>query len=335
MRGFGITYDTGFINQGVSTRESFDPELVKHEMRVIREELHCTAVRITGGDVDRLEVAAVHAAGAGLEVWICPFTCDLTTGQLLDLLADCAARAERLRQGGAEVVLVTGSELSLFTVGFLPGETLDERLQLFSAPPLDLSGVPGLVNDFLGRAVAVVRARFGGKVTYASLPFEGVDWAPFDFVATDGGYRSIEVADHFVAGVRALVALGKPVAITEFGSATYRGAADRGARGGMVVEWEGAHPVRLDGDYVRDEEEQAAHLLELLDIFETEGVDTAFANTFASYHLPHREGPRADLDLAGYGVVKVLDGRPWEPKAAFHALATRYARMRGQERADA
>jgi hypothetical protein len=33
-----------------------------------------------------------------------------------------------------------------------------------------------------------------------------------------------------------LVALGKPVAITEFGAATFRGAGDRGARGLEIVE---------------------------------------------------------------------------------------------------
>jgi hypothetical protein len=36
MRGNGISYDTGFINAGVSTHEPFDPDVVKREMRVIR-----------------------------------------------------------------------------------------------------------------------------------------------------------------------------------------------------------------------------------------------------------------------------------------------------------
>jgi hypothetical protein len=100
MRGKGITYDTGFLNAGASTREPFDPEGVKREMRVIREDLHCNAVRVTGGDPDRLEIAATHAAEVGLEVWLSPFTCDLTTDELLDFLADCAERAERLRRRG-------------------------------------------------------------------------------------------------------------------------------------------------------------------------------------------------------------------------------------------
>ena len=120
MRGKGITYDTGFLSAGTSTREPFDPEVVRREMRVIRDDLHCNAVRVTGGDPDRLAIAAAHAADAGLEVWFCPFTCDLTADELLTLLADCAERAERLRRQGAEVVLLTGSELALFTRGFCP-----------------------------------------------------------------------------------------------------------------------------------------------------------------------------------------------------------------------
>ena len=44
--------------------------------------------------------------------------------------------------------------------------------------------------------------------------------------------------------------------------------------------------------------------------------------------FPHRpDDPRHDLDMAGFGVVKVAPGDParWERKAAFHALARRYA----------
>jgi hypothetical protein len=158
-----------------------------------------------------------------------------------------------------------------------------------------------------------------------------VDWTPFDFVSVDA-YRSSEIADRYRDGIRALVAGGKPVAITEFGCATHRGAAAKGTRGGMIVEWDGARPVRLDGDYVRDEQEQVAYLRELLELFEAEGVDTAFAYTFANYHLPHRAEPREDLDMASCGVVKVLEdgggraypGMPWEPKPAFSGLAGCY-----------
>ena len=332
MRGKGITYDTGFFNAGVSTREPFDPEVVRREMCVIHDDLHCNAVRITGGNADRLEIAAIHAASAGLEVWFSPFTCDLSTDELLGFLVDCAERAERLRRQGAEVVFVTGAELSLFNRGFLPGDTLKERLDLLAAPHRLrelLPQIPPRINNFLGKAATLVRERFGGKISYASIPsFESIDWTTFDFISVDA-YRSKEIANQYRASIRALVAQGKPVAITEFGCATFHGASDKSSWGGMIVEYENNKPLRLNGDYIRDEAEQATHLREMLDIFTAEGVDTVFVNTFASYHLPHRHDPRLDLDMASYGVVKVFEDHPghtypdmpWEPKAAFTALA--------------
>jgi hypothetical protein len=332
MRGKGISYDTGFISKGRNAREPFDPEVVRRELQIIRDDLQCNAVRVMGGDPERLEFAATSAAELGLEVWFSPYPLELTTDELLSLFADCAERA------GAEVVFVTGAELSLMNKGFLPGETLEERFELLNEPHRLRELIPQVtarVNEFLAKAAAIVRERFHGKITYAAIQLERVDWTPFDFVSVDL-YRSIEVADRFTEGVRALVAQGKPVAITEFGAATYRGAGDRGARGLEIVEYDkdtGA-PVRLNGEYLRDEEGQARYLLELLEVFEAGGVDSAFVFTFSLHGYLHRPDgdPREDLDLASYGIVKVLEDRhgeaypdmAWEPKTAFRMLADHY-----------
>jgi hypothetical protein len=56
---------------------------------------------------------------------------------------------------------------------------------------------------------------------------------------------------------------------------------------------------------------------------------SVFWFTFAGYSLVPGAGPRRDLDLAVYGVVKMTPGGPgsgyrglgWEPKLAFGALA--------------
>jgi hypothetical protein len=275
MRGKGISYDTGFVFNGAVSPDCFDLEVVGRELRIIRDDLHCNAVRVIGGDPERLELAAARAADLGLEVWFSPYP--------LELITEAGAR----------------------------------------------------VNEFLGQAVTLVRKRFGGRITYAAVPFERVDWAPFDIVSADL-YRSAAIAGQFRAGVRTLVAQGKPVAMTEFGAATYRGAADRGAQGLEIVEYDPdtRAPVRLDGEYARDEAGQAAYLRELLETFDAEGVDSAFVFAFAVHGFPHRPGgdPRDDLDLASYGVVKLLDGRhgqtypdmTWEPKAAFTAVADCY-----------
>lgn len=340
VRGRGITYDTGAFPAGASTRAVFDPAVVARELGIIARDLHCTAVRITGGDADRMSVAAQAGAAAGLQVWFSPFPCELTTERTAEFLLECAERAERLRRGGADVVLVAGGELSVFCRGFLPGAGLFDRIAALAAAPAAehrelLDRVPVALNAFFADLLPRLRAVFGGPITYAAVPFERVDWRPFDVVAVDA-YRDGRNAAHFREQVRALRTHGKPVVVTEFGCCTYRGAGADGGRGWLVAVDRDARPRQLRPGHVRDEGEQVRYLQEVLQIFEDECVDTAFWFTFANYAFPDERrssgSPLRDLDLASYGVVRVLgSGRgrsypdmAWEPKEVFHALARSY-----------
>ena len=339
MRARGMTYETGFVTHGRISRAQFDRAVVRAELAIIRDDLHCNAVQIIGGDPDRLELAAGLAAELGMEVWFSPYPLELDLEQILELFRDCAERAERLRRTGAAVVFVAGVELSVMNRGFLPGDSPEDRVARLMgqsetrAESVRLVGVR--INAFLRDAVAAVRERFQGKLTYAAIQYEQVDWTPFDFVTFEL-IRSAEVADVFRDAVRTLAQGPKPLAITGFGTAAYRGAGDRGGRVLEVVEYdpETKAPVRLNDVYERDEAGQAAYLSELLEIFETEGVDSAFVFLFALPGFPHRPDgdPHDDLDRAGLGIVKLLEGRrgqtypdmEWEPKAAFAAVAEQY-----------
>lgn len=335
MRGKGITYEVGLVRNAAITRSHWDPDVVKRELGIIRDDLHCNAVRVVGGDAQRMELAATYAADLGLEVWFSPYPLELTTGEMRSLFIDCAVRAERLRRRGAEVVFVLGAELSLMSKGFLPGDDPDDRVAVLLTQRDRIPEVSARVNEFLATAVGEVRERFGGKITYAAVPMERVDWMLFDIVSVDL-YRSAEVADRFADGVRAVVEQGKPVAITEFGSAAYRGAGAAGARFLEAVEFDKdtGTPIRLTGEYVRDEPGQAAYLRELLEIFDAAGVDSTFVFLFSIDGFPHRPDgdPRDDIDLASPSIVKVFENRygqtypdmRWEPKAAFAALAEYY-----------
>jgi hypothetical protein len=339
MRAKGMTYDTGFVYRGTISREVFDPAVVERELGIIRDDLHCNAVQLIGGDPARLELAGRLAAALGLEVWFSPYPLEHTNAEILCLFVDCAERAERLRQEGADVVFVAGVELSIMNRDFMPGDSVPDRLeQLLGEPDRrqeKIAEIGARLNEFLATAVAAIRERFRGRLTYCAVPMERIDWAPFDVVSLEL-IRSAAVAAEFRQGVRRLVAGGKPVAITGFGTAAYRGAGDKGGRFMEIVEADettGA-PLRLDGPYVRDEAGQAAYLADLLDIFQSEGVDSAFVFLFALESYPHRPAgdPRDDLDLASPSIVKVLEGRSgetypdmaWEPKAAFRAVADRY-----------
>jgi hypothetical protein len=229
-------------------------------MQVIASELRCTAVRITGGDPERLSVASASPG--------------------------CSRQARAF------------------------------------------GTMPARLNGFLAETAASARERFAGPLTYASGMWEPVDWQPFDIAATDA-YRDATNAPRFRAELSKQARAGKPLVVTEFGCCGYAGAADRGGTGWAIIEPD-TDPPRLDGDYVRDEAEQVRYMQELHAIFGAEDVDLAFWFTFAGYGLAHRPGqPRLDLDMASYGVVKMLEAGPpagyqglgWEPKAAFGALA--------------
>jgi hypothetical protein len=346
MRGKGINYDTGFFPGGRDSRPRFAAETARREMRIIAEDLHCTAVRITGGDPERLSVAAGYAAEARLEVWFSPFPCELTTEELLPFFADCAERAEQIRRTGAEVVFVTGCELTLFAHGFLDGADTFERINTLTngGPALwsTLGALGSRLGAFLAEAAAAVRPHFGGKLSYASGTWEFPGWGPFDYVGVDA-YRDAHNAAGFRSDLRRSFAHGKPVAVAEFGCCTYVGAADKGGMGWAILD-RSTEPLRLNDDYVRSEAEQVGYLKELLSVFEDEGVDSAFWFTFVNEEAAHRPAePRADLDMAAYSVVKMLaddggggdgaageqgthyPGLGWAPKEAFYALAEAYA----------
>ena len=332
MRVFGMNYDTGFTSAGSTTHEPFDPETVRRDLRVIRDELHCDAVRITGGIQDRLQLAARSVAEAGRAAWYCPFTNGLDRDELMAFVLDGAERAERLRRTGASVVYLTGSEIAMFTDGFLPGRDLAERMTLFTDPMRMREAIPAAraaVGAFLAEAVPAVRKRFGGPVGYASIPLEDVDWAPFDIIASDAGYRDASNAPGFSQSLAAAVGQGKPYAATEFGCCTFRGAADVAGATEPVTYDEQGRAAKLTAALERDEQGQARYLVDLLRDYEAGGVDAAFVYTFANRHLPTTEDAERDFDLAARGIVRVLPDGSWTPKAAFHALAE-YGRARTQ-----
>lgn len=112
MQRKGINYDVGTFTRGkeASSRDAFDPAIVKREMEIIKNDLHCTAVRISGQDISRLTLAAEMALLQGLEVWFSPAYIDANETETLAYFIECAKAAEQLRQQSPDIVFVTGCE---------------------------------------------------------------------------------------------------------------------------------------------------------------------------------------------------------------------------------
>ena len=71
MKRKGVCYDVGRA-MGGNWRPIFDPKIVHRELEIIKNDLHCNAVRICGLDINRLMKASEDALQQGLEVWLSP-----------------------------------------------------------------------------------------------------------------------------------------------------------------------------------------------------------------------------------------------------------------------
>ncbi|WP_432843319.1 hypothetical protein [Dactylosporangium sp. CA-092794] len=343
MRRKGVLYDAGRV-LWVNWRPVFDPAVVRRELRIIRDDLHCTAVKICGRDLDRLTFAAEEALALGLEVWFSPELWDRGPAATLSHIAAAAEVAERLRRGRPEqVVFSVATEATLFMRGIIPGRTFQRRLANLR-PELRAGRHVAPLREFLAHAARDARRVFGGPITYAALPFEPVDWDLFDIVGVDH-YREARNEAGYVDRLRPLLARGKPVVVTEFGMRTYEGADRDGNLGTGITDPATSllHLVplvgrlvrpRIKGRHVRDEALQARRIVEDLTILDAAGVDGAFVCTFVEPLSTHDPDPRYDLDMGALSLVKTYarghgttyPDLPWEPKQAFHAVAGCYGR---------
>jgi hypothetical protein len=319
---------------GQDWRPDFSSDLTRRELEIIKNDLHCNAVRICGESIERLVFASEIALGLGLEVWASPELWDRSHDETLDYITEAARALQALKRDRVDqLVLIVASEVTLFTQGIVEGNTVFERLWHPTFWESVSSGAHNpKMNAFLASAATSVRTVFDGPVTYASIPLEDVDWSLFDFVGVDL-YREARIREGFTQMLQPYFGHGRPVVITEFGCCTYRGAGDDGGRGFMIADYTST-PVHLTGDPVRDEAEQARELTDMLSIFDTAGVAGTFMMTFVSPLNPTSANPMFDMDMASYSLVKSYMNDAIEPLSANLPHATRKQRVPGTPYAD-
>jgi hypothetical protein len=343
----GVCYDVGRYLDG-DWREDYNPQTVHRELQIIRDDLHCNAVRICGRDLNRLAVASADALDLGLEVWFSPELWNKRPETTLAYTVEAAKVAEMLSREyhPSGLVMSVGSELTLLMKGIVPGRSLWSRMRhAFHNGDVKAGRHDKPLNDYLSRAVTSVRQVYDGPITYASLPFENVNWEAFDFIGVDH-FRATQINDRYVDMLAPLLAQHKPVAIMEFGCCPYQGAEHAGGQAFNIIEIKTLvlHRVpllgrfvqpRLKGRYVRDEALQASEIIESLEAFDSVDVNAAFVFTFVSPRNPYSEDPLHDLDMASYSLVKSYEnGRhgvtypdmTWEPKESFRTVADYYRR---------
>ncbi|MFF4251960.1 abortive phage infection protein [Streptomyces sp. NPDC001663] len=328
LRHRGVVYTVG---EGETPGTAWSAARMRRDIRVIRDELHADTVDVTGDGVERLTATAAEAAERGLHVWLQPTFGDIPQRDILEHMAECGRFAERLRRQGASVDFSVGCEFWLFVPGIVPGETVLERVENLLKGNFDPVQMQRRLDAFTAKAAAVGRSVFHGRLSYAAAQDDKVDWRLFDVIGIDC-YSYFRHHADYVRELRRFLRWGKPLAITEFGTCTYKGAPQAGGMGWNVVDFDKGE---IKGHLVRSEHTQAAYLVDVLSVFESMGLYAAMAFEFVTPDAPHRaDNPRKDLDMASYSITKTIKNRPddprsgwhWEPKEAFHALARQYGR---------
>ena len=353
MRLKGVTYDAG-TNMTFNWRPNFDLQTVRRELRIIRDDIHCNAIRITGSDLKKTVASAQASLELGLNVWLSPTFWDRDPNETLEYIVDAAKQAETLRNNfSGKIVFILGTELTLFMRGIIEGKNLSSRMSnpsLFTIIKAGEHNKP--LNEYLARANAVVRKEFHGEVSYDSLVWEKVDWNLFDYVGIDH-YRATKIEDKYLEMLKPSFSFGKPVVITEFGYTTTHGGMNEegllssaGLGGNNFINFWSLFfhykiPIfgrlvrpQLNGFHTRDETWQTQKIVETLKLLDSVGVEGTFVDTFMSQTRPFSEDPRYDLDMTSSSLVKYFErgshGKTypemrWEPKESFNAVAEYYA----------
>lgn len=332
----GIMYDVGTsYSPGQSSRKDWKLDVVKREISVIRDDLHCNAIIIIGNEISRLMECAEIALEKGLYVWLQPRVMDSSHEEMLDNLKKTAREAEKLREKYSNIALNVGCELSFFTAGIIPGRNFTQRTKVLSYLAFFLPFFNWRLNKLLKRAVSIARNNFKGLISYGAGSWEDVDWNVFDVIGLDY-YYDFYTKDNYLQGLRKYYKYDKPIIITEFGCCSYEGAELKGGNGASIQDWSDLNNRKLKGHYIRNEKIQADYIGKLIDIFEIEGLFGAYVCMFIEGDLPYSDDPIYDLDMASFGIVKpypVESGKSaddgyWEPKLAFYEIAKKYKKHR-------
>jgi hypothetical protein len=139
----GINYDVGtFYNPGICSRPVFNDPFIRKEIEIIKNELHCECIRISGYEIDRLMKASEFALESGMQVWLSPVYIDATQEQGANYIHECALAAEKLRNKYDNLVFVAGCEYSLYMHGFIKGDDCYKRIaNMFGFPGILLNGI--------------------------------------------------------------------------------------------------------------------------------------------------------------------------------------------------
>lgn len=337
----GINYEVGlkFHSEHKVDYEAISSNIEK-DLEDIKE-MGCDSVRIYGDNPENLMFAAKTALEKGLKVWLSPRLINGQEEETLDLLLNIAEQAEALRHvHGDNITLVVGNELMLDSrVAFEEEQYIDRiaRFKKFKALEMakkylrlialhnvlpDTEKYKERVLEFTKMLSTQTREKFHGQITYASLPDENIDWEHFDIVGVNL-YEDASNRGKYENELERYKSHGKPVAITEFGTAPYKGAGHLGGYAHSVIDWQRGRLKRGMGimPVFRDEKTQADYLEKLIKMYEAHEIDAHFIFEYINWNTPHTSGDsKRNLSTGSFGLTHLTPDGEKIKNEAYHRV---------------
>jgi exo-beta-1,3-glucanase (GH17 family) len=337
----GINYNAGIeYNSSINSNDKIDLKKLKEDLILIKK-LNCNTIRTYGSHIDKLIVYSEEMLKQGFNVWISPRLIDGNKKQTIKFIKKSSKEAEKLRKKYRKVVFIIGNELLIDSKAVFDAPNLFNRVDILKSylnfksnlknevPKLKkiyksmqkfVEKTDKTIKNFVEILRIETSNNFKGKITYASLPFEEINWNNFNIVGVNL-YKNKWNADTYINELRKFKSHGKPVAITEFGTCPYKGSSKTGGSSFNIVDYKTKKIIK---GIIRDENEQSKYLKELINMYSKENIFATFIFDFKEEWKTHSKNPSRDLDLSSFGIVKVLKNKKVIPKKAFNIVKKLY-----------
>jgi len=293
----GIDIDSRFV---------IDDTLANEALEVIKSELKCNGVHPHQNREEVIIQCAKLAIDKRFEsIVLAPRYGqsgeDIDFDEYITRLVRFSRKAEELRKTANSVTLEIGVELSYQLRGVYNGSTYRDRIEE-AWVNRKRKEVQDRLHSYLLKLVRGIRENFQGKLVYSKGGLEEIRWDQLDIDIIGGEkYFATEwfTKESHLKDVLTLKKFGRPVFITDFGCASYRGA----------TRWGGDAWRRYAGEE-RSQEEQANGIEISVENFEGARVDAIFLFEFI----------RRDLNDANtYAILEYRASSLWRRKLGFYA----------------
>jgi len=235
VRYKGIGYSAGTYSPSTANIPTPTIDEMDEQLQTIHNELGCNAIMIYGGgdyENNLIECGRI-AVEKGFElVYLQPKYLDATPEETIERIAKFADKVRVLREKyGNAISFCIGHEFGLETLGMIPGDNWNERLEYQIKHPYEewVAGVKRELPEMFRKLIPVVKEIYNNGFTYAAAVWEAdlVPWddPSFEAVCTNAylmeryGQTKSWVINH----LRSLEKHKKPVFSSEWGCITTKG----------------------------------------------------------------------------------------------------------------